>query len=369
MKLKFKATVALLLVLSMMIPMSVSVFAESNSDDDLIWQSMTEKTSAVFENADEMALENVKEVYDFAGNIFYVGECLPTGYFIYNPTTDIVVESSKSGVSPYHNVSGELYYGGPTYYYVLKNGIYTHTIEAQEVLTNDTVVALQENCEAAYQSILIKAATLDNGVSAVAVESGDKTIKHPEFFQNLSHCGYVSIGDGICGFIALGMIIAYNDKYINDNIMNDDYWENSAKTKLGSVSTYGEGVTANNVISKKLYDLDPKSSTTAIHIHDVCEKYLKEVGLSADHTSRVKPFFTESTVRKLIDKDVPVILFGSVPYQYKDGNCNHAVVAYGYSADKDSFIVHYGWEYSYYPDVKIDLGYFSLGSIYAFELE
>ena len=116
MKLKLKATVALLLVLSMMIPMSVSAFAKSNSVDDLIWQSMTEKASTVFENADEMALENVKEAHDFAGNIFYVGECLPTGYFIYNPTTDIVVESSQSGVSPYYDVVGELYYGGPTYY-------------------------------------------------------------------------------------------------------------------------------------------------------------------------------------------------------------------------------------------------------------
>lgn len=203
----------------------------------------------------------------------------------------------------------------------------------------------------------------------LSVDDGDKTIEHPEFFENLAHCGYMSIGDGICGFIALGTLIAYNDKYVNDDVMDDVYWEDDDKNLLNSVNTAGITVSAANVISKKLYDLDPKDSTTAIHIHDVSEKYLDEVGLSANHTSRVKPFFTESTVRSHIDDGIPVILFGNVPYQYKDGTCNHAVVAYGYSADEDSFIVHYGWENNYYPDVKIDLGYFSLGSIYAFELD
>ena len=325
---------------------------------------------SIFDDTEGMTLENVKELQDFDGNTFYVGECLPTGYFIYNPMTDTVVESSQRGISPYYNSVGELYYGGPTYYYTLLNNTYTHTIDSDEVLTNDSVAVLQANCESAYEMLVEKASVRNDEVSLLAIEDDDKTIKHPEFFQNLSHCGYISVGDGICGFIALGMIIAYNDKYINDDIMNDSYWEDPAnKTLLNSKNTSGLTISADTVISKKLYDLDPKDSTTAIHIHDVSEKYLDEVGLTADHTSRVKPFFTESTVRNHIDDDIPVILFGNVPYQYKDGSCNHAVVAYGYSADKDSFIVHYGWESSYYPDVKIDLGYFSLGSIYAFELD
>lgn len=376
MKRNFKVMLSLLLVLAMTVPMSVSVFALSIQEEVSIELEMSEKMNSVFDNTEGMTLENVKEIQDFDGNLFYVVECLPTGYFIYNPTTDIVVESSQKGVSPYFDMDGDLYYGGPTYYYVLQNNTYTHTID-EEVLTESSVVLMQETCRSAFENLEATALARKNEVSTLAIADDDITVAHPEFYQNLTHCGYIS--GGRCGFIALGMLIAYKDKYEDDDLMSDNYWEND--NILNSKNTSGLTVSADNVISQKLYELDPKDSTTSMHIHDVAKQYLSEVGKSANHTSRWKPFFTEGTVRNLIDAGNPVILFGSVPSNpttvstssviasSEGDSSNHAVVAYGYSADKTKFIVHYGWESSYYPDVKIDLGYFSLGSIYSFDLD
>lgn len=334
----------------------------------------------IFDNSKSLQLDTVKTVYDFASNKFYVTECTPSGYFIYNPNTDTVVESSEKGVSPYVGFNEDLFYGGPTYYYVLINGSYKHTLLSSEVLSDNQVAHLQQSCKVGYKNIETKYLSRNNCLSVTAADSDNKTIKHPEFYKNLTHCGYIS--GGYCGFIALGMLIAYKDKYEDDELMDNKYWENeNTKTTFKSKNTSGITVNADTVISKKLYDLSPKDSTTSMHIHDVAKMYLSEVGKSANHTSRWKPFFTESTVRGLIDEDNPVILFSIAPENPTkassqsavvassgDETTKHAIIAYGYTGDKEKFIVHYGWENSFYPDAEIDLGYFDLGSIYTFDL-
>lgn len=376
MKRSIKTILSFVLVMTMLVPTTVTTFAASIQTTAINEQVVLQKVNYVFDG--DKTVENIKTVYDFAGNAFYVAECSPTGYYIYNVETDTVVESSERGVSPYAGYSDNLYYGGPTYYYVLKNGSYEHTIDDEETLNSAQIQVLSQNCQAGFETIETRYQTRSGSVSTMAVYSTDITVDHPEFYQNLTHCGYIS--GGRCGFIALGMLIAYKDKYEDDELLSDAYWETD--NILKSKNTSDITVSANNVISQKLYELDPKDSTTSMHIHDVAKKYLDEVGKSADHTSRWKPFFTEGTVRNLIDDGNPVILFGSVPSNpttasalnmtissSEGDSSNHAVVAYGYSSDETKFIVHYGWENSYYPDARIDLGYFSLGSIYTFELE
>lgn len=172
------------------------------------------------------------------------------------------------------------------------------------------------------------------------------------------------------------MIIAYKDKYEENLLMNNTYWETSSKNNLKSQNTPNLTVTKDTVFSKKFYSIDPKESTTAIHIHDVSKKYLnpilERIHKKVDHTSRVKPAFTQGTVLKLIDKDNPVILFGYVPNdpnKPSGSKSTHAVVAYGYTSDKKKLIVHYGWESNSYRNAYIDLSYFQLGSIYTFDLK
>lgn len=380
MKRKLKIVVSLLLVFAMMLPTTVSAFAVSVDSDNSIVQTVKQKMLSVFYDNENLQLDTVKTAYDFAGNLFYIAECVPTGYFIYNPNTDTVVESSEKGYSPYIGLNENLFYGGPTYYYVFANGEYKHALLDAEILSDNQIAYLQKNCEVGYKNIENEYLNRNSTITTMSGDPTDKMIAHPDFYKNLTHCGYIN--GGYCGFIALGMLIAYKDKYEDNGLMDDKYWENSnTKTTLKSEYTSGITVSANNVISKKLYDLYPKSSTTSMHIHDVAKKYLAEVKKSANHTSRWKPLFTESTIRDLIDEDNPVILFGILPKKpttanlqgdavvLSDGDTtDHAVVAYGYTGTGNKFIVHYGWENSFYPDAKIDLGYFSLGSIYSFDL-
>lgn len=378
MKKAIKTVLSFALMFAMLVPTTASVFAASGSSHAANDYMIRQKAGCVFNDGHDRQIKDIKTVYDFAGNTFYVAECAPTGYYIYSVETDTIVESSERGVSPYVGFSHNMYYGGPTYYYVLENGTYVHTVDATETLSADQVKILRQNCQKGFETLESRYQTRDQSISTMAVYASDKTVSHPEFYQNLTHCGYID--GGRCGFIALGMLIAYKDKYEDDGLMSDSYWE--TESTLNSIYSVGITPSARTIISQKLYDLDPKDSTTSMHIHSVAKKYLSEVGKSAKHTAPWKPFFTEETVRKLIDAGNPVILFGNLPddpttsgtidthtSSSDKATSNHAVVAYGYSQDKTKFIVHYGWESVYYPDARIDLGYFSLGSIYSFELD
>ena len=152
---------------------------------------------------------------------------------------------------------------------------------------------------------------------------------------------------------------ATSDKFIDDKYMDDIYWTDSTKTQLK-----GE----NESFTKYLYDLDPKSTTTSVHINSVSKQYLEQKGITGiDHTNRIWGLFTKNTIRDILDNGYPVEIFGSLEdppnYPYGEGKkAGHAVVAYQYSGD--DFVCHYGW--NTYTEVTI-VGIF--GSIYAMEVE
>lgn len=309
MKKAIKTVLSFALMLAMLVPTTASVFAASGSSHAANDYMIRQKAGCVFNYGRDRQIKDIKTVYDFAGNEFYVAECVPTGYYIYNVETDTIVESSERGVSPYIGYSRDMYYGGPTYYYVMENGTYRHAMDATETLSNDQVQILRQSCQKGFETIETRYQTRDKAISTMVLYASDKTVRHPEFYQNLTHCGYIS--GGKCGFIALWMLIAYKDKYEDDELMSDSYWETDST--LNSINSTGVTVSSRTVISQKLYELDPKDSTTSMHIHSVAKKYLSEVEKSASHTSFRKPFFTEGTIRSLIDAGNPVILFGNLP--------------------------------------------------------
>lgn len=77
-------------------------------------------------------------------------------------------------------------------------------------------------------------------------------VKHDEFFTSdcYENCGYFN--GGYCGFIGLGLLIGCQDKYHNDDIMDDEYlskveWDQGSmmsgawyKTKKNKEDTYQE---------------------------------------------------------------------------------------------------------------------------------
>lgn len=136
----------------------------------------------------------------------------------------------------------------------------------------------------------------------------NKYIKNPDYYRKLEAFGQWDgddrCPDGCCGFTGLNMLISYHDKYKNDNIMDDNYWvDNSNKTKM-KAGKYS--------LTKHLFELAPKATTTSMHNHSVMKLYLKERNMSVNHYSYYWGVFNDSTVRRFIEKDVPVELFCSI---------------------------------------------------------
>ena len=340
---------------------------------ETLYTAFSDKVQSMQKEETPLTIKRIITVRDFSNHKYTVIECAPTGYIIYHPDSGIFVESSPSAISPYINLAEDnLYYGGPTEYYIEKNGIYYHTV-IDEVIDNPTDIDNMKLYSQRIESVLNgnkNIALLDyvinndatayatmTRISAYAVESG-LSQDEINWFKNLKQCGYHSNGpgNGLCGFVALNILYSFFDKFEDDDFMDDKYWVDSTKTLLKNNE---------DSFTKYLYDLDPKSSTTSMHIHNVSKKYLKQKGITnIDHTSKYWGFFTKNTIKNLIKDGYPVILFGKLedPPGYNGKKGGHAVVAYQYSGN--DFVCHYGWDDC--TEVTI-VG--TLGSIYAMEVK
>lgn len=368
--------VALIMICANMATVGAAGIQETEQESAVSGQllnAFSVKMNSIQKENQSLSMDRILPVRDFSGADYLVIECSPTGYMIYHPESGVFVESSPSSASPYAGFTGDnLYYGGPTEYYVEQNGCFYHTVideiidspyDVQRMsLTSAKITSeLNENKDVALLDYAINGnatayATMVQ-TSSAAAQSG-MTEAQINWFKNLSSCGYFSVGDGCCGFVGLNILYAFFDKFVDDKYMDDQYWTNSTKTQLKN---------NDSSFTKYLYDLDPKDTTTSIHIHSVSKQYLSLKGITdIDHTDRYWGFFTKSTIKGILDNGYPVELFGSLEdppnYSGTGKKSGHAVVAYQYSGN--DFICHYGW--NGYAEVTI-VG--TLGSIYAMEVE
>ena len=297
----------------------------------------------------DVELANISTVYSFSGSEYLLAEYQPSGYIIYDSESGTILESSVVVSSPYAYVEGTKYYGGPNEYYeeVEENGKtnYVHTIYQQQI-ENDDLVLYAEACT--QLDLLLEAnhntAVLDfinNGplntqesVSPLSVKAGGFTyVKDYSFFKNLKNCGYSSINGGICGYIAAGMLLTY-DAYVN------------------ALPVASPTMNISTSFPERLYNIGVSlgygSSTTSVEIHYTVEKYLKNMGVTASHTSLYSPIASNMTIAKKIKNDRPVIWFGNITSNSEDSqkNINHAIVVYGYKYNfwkGYSYIAHFGW--------------------------
>lgn len=77
----------------------IGFFAASGSSHAANDYMIRQKAGCVFNYGRDRQIKDIKTVYDFAGNEFYVVECVPTGYYIYNVETDTIVESSERDIA------------------------------------------------------------------------------------------------------------------------------------------------------------------------------------------------------------------------------------------------------------------------------
>lgn len=301
-------------------------------------------------------IAEVKELQDFSGNIYCLAEFSPSGYMIYHPSSGNIVEGTSESPSPYKDIDKDLYYAGPTYYYHKIGNTYYHTIDDQSISGQnvlDCITVSNQLNNVLVQNINSKNLKIEKTASTRIINSPigqyDVLVDDYSLFYNLrsrKQIGYY--GDGVCGYIAAGMLLLYYDYRYNDDIIDDDLYLNATGTTF-----IGDSFT------RLLRSKGSKDSTTAQSIRAPIVAYGRDIGVDLDGLDSLLP--TRAWFKKRIDNDQPAILFGNLT----DAG-NHAVLVYGYdpiSEGSDAveyLIAHYGWEDYYYIHVSglIGSGYY-----------
>lgn len=303
-------------------------------------------------------LDNITTIYSFSGSEYILAEYKPTGYIIYDSESGTFLESSASAISPYVNISGDKYYGGPNeYYYETKDNdiiTYTHTIYGDIIQENNLEpyveactemdILLSESPNNMVLSYIREGGSLKSKASVYSSEVNGMTyVKNYSFFTKLANCGYTSInGNGICGYIAAGILLTYDAVVNYYPTVNSLYYSKSSSGAYSISTSFPE----------LLYDVGVSlgygTSTTSVAIHYTVEEYLKDKGITASHTSLYTPFATNSNIRGKIDDDRPVIWFGNIASNSHNSmtNIQHAIVVYGYEYgfwSGTAYVAHFGW--------------------------
>lgn len=298
----------------------------------------------------DIVVGQIKEVKDFAGNRYTLVECEPTGYFILHNASGQYMEYTMESDSPYLNVSGELYYGGPMQYYVRKEGTYIHTITFTEFTESDEFLdSLREESSHIHSSILtcknekvvafLNDASISSGfenltdVNMPQAKTGTNywVTSHSYIKDTLKYTfGYYCPkgSNGICGYIAANIILLY--------------WN-----FRGEITLPGEYSSTREISNAKLTlalhqtgkDMGYGDGTWAQPMVNILNKFCKKNALPQNANWAVGCTGITTQIRKY---KRPCILFGNLP-----NAGNHAVVAYGYNTYEntwyDTFVCHYGY--------------------------
>ena len=279
--------------------------------------------------------------------------------------------------APYAGCVGEKYYGGPNEYFergqVDDNDVYTFTkgnetlseIEVDKYTHTSALVhdALVDEKNETVINYIEQNRSIDTAVP-MSTDVGDLTcVDNYRFFTKLNNCGYTTIdGNGICGYIAAGMLLTYEQVTNGGSVVPSSYYSGNSSS----------GYSISTSFPRKLYDVGKSlgygTSTTSVAIHYTVDKYLTDRGITASHTSLFVPIANNVVITSNIKNDRPVIWFGDVISNSHDdrSNLTHAVVIYGYDFNLiggHSYVAHFGW-----PNANIVTFNGILGSLYTFSI-
>lgn len=339
---------------------------------DEFQNEVNELCAEIGETAPKVIL--VRKINSFSKHYYYLIECQPNAYFIYDINTKTFVEFSLITQSPYKNVKGECYYLGPTYYY---RGIDEKIVDIRSgcEMSNENIAYLKEKSNSIRENLdtekaLQSSIEISNNASTRYDENNSAvtSIQNSEFFENLTQCGYYEPEgvDGICAYIAAGMIFAYHDFYAGNPYLDSDLYLNTNPVQLS------EDLGAGMWFIAELFELP--SAATSSHVKQLMQIFEALLEINITHTSKVTPFFSHITIKNLIADDQPVILFGNLTYP-TGGKGNHAVVAYKH-VPVGSVIyskTHFGWNSSAGNNftqvyLRHNIFYNILGSIYSMKI-
>lgn len=351
-----RSIISLILVIAMAFSLSIPAFAVGTERVESFIDSkvMSFVEAKIYASGYNVKANNVKNLLDFGGNEYKLVECIPSGYYIVHPESGIIVESSPSAKSPYDGLESNIYYGGPTYYYLKSGDNYIHTV-LDTIIDNSMLNATAETCNRINNELISKTnkivASYFKGdyseAPPVAYRAGiDYWVTSYDWFQDLnSGFGYKT--GGYCGYIAANLILKYFD--------------NRGKIDLPSAYSQIDSIALTNELVDIGDALGYGAATYGYDIADIINEFCLQEGLPEEANWAVAGYglTTEIGTNKR-----PCIIFGNL-----QGAGNHAVVAYGYNIYEnpgyDTFVCHFGWNEvgsTSYSEVHIYAGYSIYGA-------
>lgn len=290
-------------------------------------------------NSLSLEVSKVKTLKGLNQEIYKLVELSPTGYIILLNNGEEVIEYSLNSTSPYINYEKQIFYGGPCCY---------------SVQTKDKVVSISNNQkygQQAYQSLR----TGDSVDSAVPTDPTDGG--YPEltkenvinFFKNMSCPGTPNTPD-TCGYIGLGMLIAFQAKFHNALFLSTLYWTNANQTDL---------IPGASSIAQHLYNINPYDLTTASIIGSTLNKYCLEVNISAVTFTKVAPNYLD--IKSKVENCIPVQLFG-IYSKNNNNKINHSIIAYAF--ENNMVRAHLGWDGNINTSVYISSSNYTIGEMF-----
>lgn len=363
--------IATILLLSFMLGTLPAFAVERSQNNDMTgvaetgtaMQMLTDRINTMVEETGEtLTVSAIKELHDFAGNLYYLVEYTPTGYMICHGVYGNILEYSTSAPSPYSGYNDYLLYCGPTYYYYASKENVSHTYYMDEQISLEDTETLEEYesasntmnmAEAENPSFIVTqtgTVSMNDDITQLvgttmalepnATPTGTKTYvggaSAGAKIKNLttnSQMGYQS--GGVCGYIASGLLLYWIDEcagfdtYVNDFAFirgdHNGFIDGSLTRVLRS---YGD---SNN---------SDALGATGQDLKDILSTYASKNCLTISCNDVL--FGTNDGVReKLIQNNKPILVCGLLSKDDGRNYDGHVVFAYGYTST-NQIIVHYG---------------------------
>jgi len=344
-------------------------------------------------------VSEIKELRDFADNIYFAIEFGDSGYLICHGETGEILEYSTTDPSPYlglyppfgyEDAKTDLFFLAPTYYFVLSDGAYKSIYYENEIIDSkneQALVALKSYSDILNQNALNSSnnrvlsltesylcftedfvgnrnrdiaetyipenssADYQYVVNADGIQQLDTSAKMGYDYHKYNHTTNPLSVTGQCGYVAAGIILLWYDKLAQASLRNDStildfayLYNSSALLSSGTALSMfrgGDGVgdVSNDFrrggLSSKLYSYSLSDGLNAVGLSNTINSYFSETAKSASIIASSNVSFSSIYNRCTT---APVIIMTSITVEI-DGEdvelLNHAMVAYGRSSDEN----------------------------------
>lgn len=346
------------LILTIAICMSFGVAANAAEQNVDATSSATRLVSVFQDLADQWesnrTIATTKTLYDFAGNTYTLAEFYPTGYMIFNNEAALMMESAENSPSPYAGVTDNLYYAGPTHYYVYsaEKAQYAHSI-LNTVMTADQVsertlvcanaqIEMNKIADSELKSYISGSVASARSAPTRASDGYTYVDNNEDFWTNLTThdlMGYYETdsGDGCCSYVAAGLLLLYYDYYRNDDFIDDATYLSSTGNSFD-----GEDFAKHLYLDIGVALLNYDNAINATQTAKVMQRYLSEdCDITLTYWSKNMP--TKANVVAQLQLQRPVI-YGDRWNNPKPvgGTVDHSIVIYGYDSG-NNLVAHFGW--------------------------